>query len=517
MVLTIGVFMARSLYVLYHSRKDSVRLQLAISRAKSFFGSILLAGLVTFILGLGPLIVTNLQHGDQISSEVSSVRSDIKQEVLTYSARPFEYILPNPSNPFIGKINLSLPDILTRKPHGSNPAEDSISLSSVLLIIASATVLFMIFRTFLRRSVLQKLPPINRKYMMVVGLFAVVGLGAMITSFPAKSDGLIFPSDIITNYIQIWRVYARLAVIVMFSLAIIAAIGLAIFTERLKPLKRGLIIAGLMVIVAFEFLTFNPLSDNRSWSYAQIHPFYFWLKEQSNVDTIAEYPLNEPGRTNVSTGYFRDQYIHRKKVINAYTSASSTAILRNGIRDLTDPQTPHTLASLGVDLVVVHVEDKKQLPAIDGLEEVDWNHSTNDNDSIYLDGQLKVYRVTASKDADGYILVPGMGFAEQVRFNSTYTEVAYLFGTNAELSVFNLNTGKVSSQKGLRDISFRALADDGETQLAVVQAGKTLWDGRVTSTGRGIKITIDMSKPILLQLDGSQKHGSVLISNINMY
>lgn len=507
-------FVARIVYLFYVSRSDEKRRQIVKARAKAFFGMTLLAAATGAIVGLAPLVITKIQHNDQINNEVNSVRSNIKQEVMTYSARPAEYFLPNVNNPLIGNLQLPLPDILTRKPHGSNPAEDTLSLSWIAGILTIATLSVLALVKF-RSKLVARLPKFTKVQLTTVGVLSVVIVGALITSFPTKSDGIVFPAEIITNYITIWRVYARLAVIVMFSIAIIAAIGLAVFTQKLRPALRYSIVGLLTILVALEFLTFNPFQDNRTWSYSQTHPFYVWLKEQKDVDIIAEYPLNEPGRTAVSTAYFRDQYVHGKRVINAYTSASPMAVLRNGLRDLSDPQTPSALAALGVNLVVVHGEDKKPITVAPGLEEVDWNHSDIDKDSIYIEGQMKVYKVTAQKDVDSLVLVPGKGFSEFARINSTYTEAGYVFNTHAELGVFDLKQGHLQTPAGRHTVSLKAISDNDPIHMSAKQGDRIVWEGEITNATQSIEFAIEAGKNVVLTLENKQ-NSSVVISDLDL-
>ena len=508
-----SVFIGRLVYLSIKARGHEKEERYVRQKARSFIATSLFAVSVVLICGITPLAITNIVQGDQIKREVSSVRSDIKVEIMTYSARPFEYLLPNPSNPFLGESNISGLGPLQRKEHGSNPAESTLSLSYIVLALSVATVALVIRYSLGGREGKTK-SQIPRRFVVAVSVFAVVGFVAFLTSFPTKTHGLIFPSEVISNFIQIWRVYARLAVIVMFSLAIIAAIGLAFMTRRLGNKGRWAISLVVLIAVAFEFLTFKPWDDQRGWSYTQVHPFYSWLKDQNDIKTIAEYPLNEPGMTNVTNAYFRDQYIHRKKVINAYGAASAMAPLRNSLRDLSDPQTVPALAYMGVDLVVVHGEDRKKISSIPGLVEVDWNNSTNDGDSIYVGGQLKAYRVTAPKDSDGLIIGPGGGFSPLARINSTYTEAGYVFDKDALLSVYSLKTGLAVRPEGKHVISLDIASDVSGGQLTVTQMGQMVWQGELSGdVERPASFGVDTSKPISIHSTNNTVILSKLVLN----
>ena len=513
------VFVTRIIYLLVKTR--NLRRERVESKAKfrAFIANGGLAILITFLCGVTPLLITNMIHGAQINKEVSSVRSDIKVEIMNYSARPFEYFLPNAQHPLLGSFDLDGGALLTRKPHGSNPAEDTLALSYMALLLGAIAVIVTVLYS-LRAKIKGRIRGVRvaRQYAVVVGVLTVVGLAAFITSFPTKTHGIVFPAEIISNYIQIWRVYSRMAVIVMFSIAILAAIGLAFITSRFGKKTRWFITMGAILIVGFEFLTFNPFDDNRSWSYKQVHPFYSWLKQQDDIRIIAEYPLNEPGMTNVTNAYFRDQYIHRKMTINAYAAANPMSPLRNSLRDITDPQTASALAALGVDMIVVHGEDTKNIPVVPGLIEVDWNNSTKDRDSVYATGQLKAYRVVAHKDEDGYVAGPGEGFLPLVRINSTYTAAGYVMYDKAAIRIYSLKTGRTAEPKGIKTLSFNIVADKEGVDVRIDQGGSTIWKGRLGAQSRFVSVAVDTSKPIQLvtSLEKSDRPAGVVVSEIDL-
>lgn len=506
------VYMIYKLFLL--SKKPKLHKKFSV-QIKSFVKPLLVAGCIALIFGIGPLLAVKMKYGSQIDSEVGATRSDIKQEAFTYAARPAEYLLPNPLNPYIGGVSPQLPDFLTRKAHGSNPAENTLSISMVVTILATITILIALLNVAKKPS--KKFPlQLTKDQLLVVLIFSTVALFALLASFPPKSHGITFPSEIITSYINIWRVFARLSVVVTFGLVIIAAIGLAIMTSRMKKGIATAIVLGLTLIVAFEYLTFVPLQDNRAWSYNQVHPFYYWLREQKDIKTIAEYPLNEPGKTSVSTAYFTGQYIHKKKVINSAHAGNHQAVLRNALRDITDPQTAPALASLGIDVVAVHAEDKKQLRLpLEGFQLIDWNKSQKDPDSVYVDGKLWVLKVTAAPDADNLILVPGLGFSE-LRINSTYTEAEHGFTKEADLSIIDLKKGTIVYPKETLKAKMTIISAEKNQPLTIKQKNKVVWQGEATKTKQDIDIEINGEDPITLIKSDRNKTNTIIISNLNL-
>lgn len=511
----LAVFIALLLRRLYLARAKKADLNAVIKASRSFVIAMLLAGVVAASLGLAPLVIMKHLNSAQIDKEVAGVRADIKQEVTTYSARPSEYLPPNPYSPYISSDALPLPGVLTRKAHGSNPSEDVLSLSLVVLILSAATVGILVYTA--RNKQFVTMLGLRQNYVLATGLLLAVAIVALLVSMPPQLRGFVFPSEVITNYVTIWRVFARLGLIVAICLAIVAAIGLAMVTNRLQTKGRFIVVALLTLLVGFEYLTFTPFNNNRSWSYSQVHPFYYWLKEQGNIDIVAEYPFDEPGRTNDTVAYFRDQYVHGKKIMNAYKAANEQTVLRNGLRDLSDPQTVPALAFMGVDLIIVHAQNKQPQPSLPGLQAVDWNNSDNDSDSIYANGRLHVYRVVAEKDDDGLVLVPGLGFDQAVLFNQTYTEAGYVFKTSGELKIIDLATGRAGVSQGQRIVSFKVAASTDNVPVLATQAGQVVWQGIAGADAQLVEVAVDTAQSITLWPQSNDNASSIIITDINLH
>lgn len=507
---TLAAFLIRLIFKAVVMRDQPTQLKKLLNDSRILITKLLISGGVVVVLALVPLVLVRVKYGAQINAEVSSARSPIKQEAVTYGARVSEYIWPAPQNPYLSRVMNHIPASLQRKPHGSNAAENTLSISIVVGVTALITVVIW-FVSITRKWKKQ----FNRNQQLAVGVLLLIAVAAFLTSLPPGYRGILLPVDIITDYISVWRVFARLQVVVAFSLAIIASIGLSYLTKNMKKVTRICLVLLLIVIVGFEYLTFSPLNDRRAWSYAQVHPFYYWLKSQTDVDTVAEYPLNEPGQTNVIVSYLTSQYVHKKRLLNAAGAASSQSIIRNSLRDITDPQVPGILSYLGVDQVIVHAEDKTAISSIAGLKEIDWNKTSNDPDSIYFDGRLSVFNVTAIPDNDGLSLATGSGF-RQLHTNSTYTSADSLFESKAQLVVIDLAAGGVTTKERTKSAVFSANTTGDRSRLQVTQKGAILWEGLLSDSASQVNVIINTKYPIILKRVGGGHGYDININNLNL-
>jgi hypothetical protein len=481
---------------------------------KPIFKKLFVSILIVFILAVLPLIVVYSLNKEAIKNEVGSVRSDIKQEAFTYAARPSEYLPPNSSHPFLPQIT-SGPDVFIKRPHGSNPGETTLTLSVVVLSFVFIGTYLFVKNRYKHYSIIDR--KTHKRLRGQFLLFIFIATVALLTSFPPHSFGIHFPSDLITSLSDVWRVFARFQVIVASCLAIASAVVLHFLLRNSHYKKRYILIGALIALVAFEYLTFNPFKERENWSYDQVHPVYYWLKKQKNIDTIAEYPLNEPGQTAVSVSYFTAQYVHKKKLINASRAAGEQVGLRLGLRDLSDPQTAPTLASMGVDVVLVHTENQKKFQVPPGYTIVDWNKSDKDPDSIYYNANLIVLRVVSPKDLDDLIVAPKK-YVDEVRFDGQYLSADYVSPSKVDLMTYDLSTGRKTTQNISKTIQYNIILEGSNCGIVVKQGGRVI---DLYTLPKNLKtsrtLQINTNKPINFELCRTKDSSArILIGDLNL-
>lgn len=352
-----------------------------------------LAAVAVLILIL-PIALVQLKYSGRITSTLSTSRGEIANETHTYSARIYEYFLPADNNPLLPK---SYGTFRLRGIHNSNTTEST--LYPGLTIIALATAAIVI--AWRRRSKQLSLNGIDLST-IVSALAATAIIAALFSLQPTVrvlGHTLPLPSYIILRLTALWRVYARLFLVVDSALVILAAIGLYLLVKDRSWKGRILIPIGLTIILFFELLT---QSNRITWSYKTAPATYPWIATQQNVKSIAEYPLGEPPSGEIGD-YLTYQQIHGKAIFNTSLTDSPQRALHLGMYGLTDAQTVPILRALGINLVLSHGVPLSA-PEQAGLTLIRSDTASFGSDSVWT------YRVNPDGEKAAYAVVPKEGF-----------------------------------------------------------------------------------------------------------
>ncbi|HET8671872.1 MAG TPA: hypothetical protein VFM05_15000, partial [Candidatus Saccharimonadales bacterium] len=301
----------------------------------------------TAVVLMLPVLYTVYNSAGQINQSLVTTRDSIFNEAQVYGARPLEYLLPNALNPVLNPI---FGDYESRNNHGSNPAENLLSLSLVLLGLS----LFLVITLYRWRSdkSLARVARYDIRFIAVV--IAAVFIVAGLTSLPPKVGPLVTPSYFLIQLVELWRVFARLGVIVNIALVILASGGLILLLDRIKSKRhRMALVLAVFVVVFVEYLTFTP-PVRPVVGYERVPELYHWLSKQQAYREIAEYPLDEFAGSGNPVFYNTYQRMHGKKLLNGIISNDDAIFARQALRDLLRPQTVPGLRTLGIDFITIH-------------------------------------------------------------------------------------------------------------------------------------------------------------------
>jgi hypothetical protein len=265
-------------------------------------------------------------------------------ELYMYSARSFEYMLPDAWNPLLG--DLTAPYLDARR-HGSYKGEQSLYLGLSLLALAAVSVVLAL-RQVLERS---RSGVRARGSTSVVAVFAVVALAGVLFSAPPTAGALGFevrmPSWYVYEVTTAWRVFARFGLVVMLAVCVLAAIGLAkVLTVRNATARAALLTLVGVVIVA-DLISVPPERTMRLDAPA----VYVRLKSMA-PGNAAEYPMAiRPFPGDYNELLFQDA--HAKPLVNGYLDGSAGEARALTIAKLPPRAAAQGLALLGVRYVVV--------------------------------------------------------------------------------------------------------------------------------------------------------------------
>jgi hypothetical protein len=430
---------------------------------------------------------------------VTNSRNDIKFDAIIYGAHPMEYLRPVETQPVLKAL---IPNYAEgRNRHSSNPAEYSINLSLALLatiVVAAAAWLIRWRRPRRPDAIALTAPPV-----LVLGTLATVGVLAFAFSLSPVIYGTRTPTWYLTNFIDMWRVFARLAVVVNIAFVAFAAVALAYLGTKISRrwVKAGAL-ALLFGLIAFEYQIQPP--PRPTWSYTKDVPqIYYRLHDQTDINVIAEYSLDEQPITYRPTFYMTYQRVHGKKMLNSAVADSPQAPMRGSLRDIEDPQTIPALQALGIEAIIVHGVDKElDLP---GLELVDYQPAEastsspilNDNQELY---PIWIYKITGGNTVP-YVIAPDKGFVYPVM--SSLVSYDYVGGNNATLKLIDLPGGdNVKSGRACFDISS---LDGSVDTVTIAQDGRTLWTGVIDRNWQAVTFESASEKAITITSNDAAK------------
>ena len=295
------------------------------------------AATVGFVgLVLSPFMLIVMLQGGQAAS--GAVRGS--GELIAYGLRPLELVAPTVYTPFLGGAGLALRE---GREHGSNAFETSVYLG--LLTIALA-IGWLVLITVRRRLA-------DRRERTITWAACVVGLAGLIVAAPGiitiGGVEFIMPSRVIFEFAPFWRVYSRMAVVVMLAVVILAALFLAFLIARARRL--GFVVA--LVAMALTAVELTVILPGDRVSALDRTPAYARFLAAQPDGIVAGYPLLRADQGPNSDWLFW-QRVHRKRLFNGAPVGSLPDAVRSGLEGIADPVTVPALAALGVRYVVVN-------------------------------------------------------------------------------------------------------------------------------------------------------------------
>lgn len=354
-----------------------------LKSAAQFSQRIKLFGIAAVILAVSalPLGIVRFAMASQISSYVSGTRGDNLTDAINCGIYPWEYVLPADNNWFIGKyVAPSFSEKLQELRHQCNPSEYNVSIAFAVLLVVGIGLLIFAWEKFNRRKLFAKT---SYDYRFIVIALVVMVTVAMLFALPAAVGNLKLPFFYLLQITDVWRIPARLFLVINVGLTAIFAIVLAYFAQHpyfknKQARKRGLyILIAIGLMIAVQYQVFRPFSGSRAtFSYSKdMSSIYYWLKDQQDIKYIAAYPMDKVGESEAISHYITEQRIHGKKLLNSTLPVSPQERLRFSIKDLTDPQTLPILRYLGVDALEIHgipLNDLKKIPGISVIKYDDY-------------------------------------------------------------------------------------------------------------------------------------------------
>lgn len=256
-------------------------------------------------------------------------------ELSTYGARTFEYVIPSYRNPVFGD---DVDDWLGARLHGSNFSETSLYLGWLTLALAVGFVIW----AARRRTALS---PAMRFAAVALPVLVVVGFVFSLPS-PLSQTEIPAPSQALWELLPQFRVPSRFVVLVMAALVPLAALGL----EQLRRRVGGL--GGVALVLAAFVFSGLELWVDADTSEIDRTPAYYQAVRRAPEGILAEYPLTKSDQ-GANSEYLFWQRKHGRPIVNSAAGGTFAEQVGQALIDPVSPETPSSLAALGVTAVVV--------------------------------------------------------------------------------------------------------------------------------------------------------------------
>lgn len=453
---------------------------------------LLAAGVLLAVMA--PVAILQLSQGKDVKESLGGRRSNIAAEFQMYRSNVIDFLLPSQKHPLI-EHNQAYTSIQQVKNQRSNVSENTNYLGYILLVLAAiGSVLLFMWLFFRRRSSLSKLDKTARNTFLLFGSMAVVTIPVML-SFMFSPEVIILGHRIplpgqffIDHDITLWRVMSRFFVPLHAIFALFAAISLwviymVIARHNKKPLRQrvqwGIVIVFTLVL-AFEYAT----TINRpSFDFTKMHAGYYWLREQKDIDVIAELPLVDP--LDVRTGdYVTAQIIHGKKILNFKENTNSRLI--NTFGGIDNQEVIDWAYQRGAQALITH--DQKCV-------DVSWGKV------IFRDeNKLCIYKLEKPETNDTVYIKYKKGFIN--RPNAVNQEVVILDDREGVMMVTN---DEFKPEKKSQNVRVSTQIGAINTELSqgkweFIQDKRTVSEGELNGEKSEASAVIDASRPFTIRI-----------------
>jgi hypothetical protein len=447
-------------------------------------------------------------------------------DLVKFSSRPWDYVLPTASNPILGKLTRTF---IYSHLHGAEEYEAANYLGIVLIILAFVGA-FAVLKRRTREGGNGELPagggedrgfsPERRSSRVAIAWSMIAGafLFFLISLPPYFNIGgvrIYLPSYLVHAVFPLFRSFSRFGLMTLFCIVILAGYGVKAILDTKWLTGRSISVAIILAaLILFEFTIVPP------FKYTEVKPppaVFTWLAKQDSGKPVACYPMDQRG-WYVYKQLF-GQTVHARTMINAGGLPNGVNLRYQYVMDYLGPYTPGVLASLGVRQIVV-------IPSW-------WNEAVDlmvpgkpypDLLSLPLPDGYRKARITR----DGFVLDVTASAARVVpQFVSGFSEPRLVTDTRYYQQCGP--TGKVlldnkSSENVIAPISFNAFPLSGATNIELILDGRkvgrwTLGETEATITtsplvlhpGAG-RFEIRMTQAV----KGSGKQPAVMMSGLTI-
>lgn len=292
-------------------------------------------------------VYLSVSKGQQVGAAGNVMQRDI-QDLLSLSTRPWDFLIPAPDHFIFGKYTDSVYSWIRSKSMDFKTI--SAYLPERVLYLGWMPVLLLLVGL---AAGLKGVWGVRGK--RITAFFVILALLAFMLSLPPfiylKTHKIYFPTYLLYKYLPMFRVYTRMGIIVQLAVSVLATFGvLSVFKKFPKiPVVTFVTFAILITLLEFQGTPFKHTTDLSKLE--KLTPAYVWLAENTSTGAIIEYPQEYDTQEAL---FF--QRIHKKPLFNMLGTPPQYKLWEK-VHNITDPEVPGILKSLGVEYVVWHHTD----------------------------------------------------------------------------------------------------------------------------------------------------------------
>lgn len=262
-------------------------------------------------------------------------------DLVSLSARPWDYLVPSQDNPIFGRLSRSF--YAWVKTQGkdfkviSGPVHERnifLGYASIFLILVGAALLA------LNKEFRGKYGKVFLTLFLVILLLVLISMPPYI--FLKGKYTFYLPSQLLYIFAPMFRTYARLGIFVLMLAVLAAAIVLKFLMEKLS--RKALVFGGILFFI-FSSVEFANVPPSKVIDLRQSNAFAYVGEQPGNFSFIVF-----PQEFNVAELLvFQPQF--QKGFLN-FHSQSPYYKLWNYLSNYKDPKVPRLLAALGIKYAV---------------------------------------------------------------------------------------------------------------------------------------------------------------------
>lgn len=447
-----------------------------------------------------PVAIVQLSAGSDVGADLANSRGDIKNEVRWYSSKPIDFLLPPKGNITVGDTDWYR-NLAAQKDNRSNIGESTTYVGYTVLLLFVTGLYFVIKSAWIARKSRDHKLSLSDQMLTICMIAAPLVLVWMlppvihILGVPIRT-----PIDFLTDYLALWRVPARLFLILHMFIVVAAMLVLSMLTARLHKHWRNVIFFVVLALISLE--TYSNIK-RPSFGLGDMPSTYSWLKTQDNIKAVAELPLLD-WPVEVSGYYVFGQLIHGKPLVNTALARNESGLF-NSLADQTNPETIDFLRLRGVDAILIHARS---------CQIYEWGKIIHQEKLIYspeyIDKSAKMlctYSLNKAGKTDRIFAFLGEGFAKK-----NYLDERGGYWNAMDKSKVQL---KLTDNAGMPvgDVTARLHFDIGVIggyqpktyQWSIEQGGKMILSGD-TSDSSQVDVVIDGRKSIVFKVYAKGGH-----------